>query len=573
MKKYVQRLLSIVLCIFIVLSCFTVSAFAASIEDCTFIKGTYEPGTYGYGYIILLFCSKSASGELYVPSSRSSFEGDGIGKIAPCAFSGCTQLEKIKIEATNDIGEFAFENCVSLKELVLPGSLYRLGEGFVDGCTSLERIICGGRNSRYYCSDDYGVLYKNNFKELIRFPQANPEESYTMPDTVETIHDDAFKDCKNLKNLEIHGEVKTIPSGAFSGACSLETIALPASITTIEQLNFTKMPNLRTVYFKGTESEWNQIDIESGNEDLINANIIFTGTESHDPALKLNENSKSVFIGESFHLDVKNEYDKTVTNGLIWSSTNESVATVTDGTIVAKGVGVATITVKSEKYSDVTDFCTVRVASLTPSNDYTTFDYCKGLVYGFTVNTSSIEQFVDVVDKSTSIEVSTSSIGTGSEINVVRDGEIIDTYKAVVFGDLTGDSWYDGQDAIIVNCIANGLLTKEDVGEAVYMAADCNHDGVIDNLDVDILQQAGVLLANVDQSKTPAELFEDVAFCKYISLIDQNPTTETPAEETPANVTPIDESVDDGFNQSFIQRIIDFIIFIVNLMKTFIAKI
>lgn len=522
MKKYVQRLLSIVLCIFIVLSCFTVSAFAASIEDCTFIKGTYEPGTYGYGYIILLFCSKSASGELYVPSSRSSFEGDGIGKIAPCAFSGCTQLEKIKIEATNDIGEFAFENCVSLKELVLPGSLYKLGEGFVDGCTSLERIVCGG-NSRYYCSDDYGVLYKNNFKELIRFPQANPEESYTMPDTIETIHADAFKDCKNLKNLEIHGEVKTIPSGAFSGACSLETIALPASITTIEQLNFTKMPNLRTVYFKGTESEWNQIEIESGNEDLINANIIFTGTESHDPVLKFNENSKSVFIGESFRLDVKNEYDKTVTNGLIWSSTNESVATVTDGTIVAKGVGVATITVKSEKYSDVTDFCTVRVASLTPSNDYTTFDYCKGLVYGFTVNTSSIEQFVDVVDKSTSIEVSTSSIGTGSEINVVRDGEIIDTYKAVVFGDLTGDSWYDGQDAIIVNCIANGLLTKEDVGEAVYMAADCNHDGVIDSLDVDILQQAGVLLANIDQTKSNEELFEtSSAYSDYIELINQN---------------------------------------------------
>lgn len=522
MKKYVQRLLSIVLCIFIVLSCFTVSAFAASIEDCTFIKGTYEPGTYGYGYIILLFCSKSASGELYVPSSRSSFEGDGIGKIAPCAFLGCTQLEKIKIEATNDIGEFAFENCVSLKELVLPGSLYKLGEGFVDGCTSLERIVCGG-NSRYYCSDDYGVLYKNNFKELIRFPQANPEESYTMPDTIETIHADAFKDCKNLKNLEIHGEVKTIPSGAFSGACSLETIALPASITTIEQLNFTKMPNLRTVYFKGTESEWNQIEIESGNEDLINANIIFTGEESHDPVLKFNENSKSVFIGESFRLDVKNEYDKTVTNGLIWSSTNESIATVTDGTIVAKGVGVATITVKSEKYSDVTDFCTVRVASLTPSNDYTTFDYCKGLVYGFTVNTSSIEQFVDVVDKSTSIEVSTSSIGTGSEINVVRDGEIIDTYKAVVFGDLTGDSWYDGQDAIIVNCIANGLLTKEDVGEAVYMAADCNHDGVIDSLDVDILQQAGVLLANIDQTKSNEELFEtSSAYSDYIELINQN---------------------------------------------------
>ena len=176
------------------------------------------------------------------------------------------------------------------------------------------------------------------------------------------------------------------------------------------------------------------------------------------------------------------------------------------------------------------------------------------MVYGFTVNTSSIEQFVDVVDKSTSIEVSTSSIGTGSEINVVRDGEIIDTYKAVVFGDLTGDSWYDGQDAIIVNCIANGLLTKEDVGEAVYMAADCNHDGVIDNLDVDILQQAGVLLANVDQSKSEEKLLEtNSAYVEYLNLIDQNPTEESPIEEV-TDVAPTDEPIDESFNRSFIQR-------------------
>ena len=194
------------------------------------------------------------------------------------------------------------------------------------------------------------------------------------------------------------------------------------------------------------------------------------------------------------------------------------------------------------------------------------------MVYGFTVNTSSIEQFVDVVDKSTSIEVSTSSIGTGSEINVVRDGEIIDTYKAVVFGDLTGDSWYDGQDAIIVNCIANGLLTKEDVGEAVYMAADCNHDGVIDNLDVDILQQAGVLLANVDQSKSEEKLLEtNSAYVEYLNLIDQNPTEESPIEEV-TDVAPTDEPIDESFNRSFIQRLIDFIIYIVNLMKTLIAK-
>ena len=75
------------------------------------------------------------------------------------------------------------------------------------------------------------------------------------------------------------------------------------------------------------------------------------------------------------------------------------------------------------------------------------------------------------------------------------------------------------------------MLTKDDVSEAVYMAADCNHDGVIDQLDVDLLNQAGTLLANIDQSKSSEELLEtSSAYVEYLDLIDQSFEIEVEAD-------------------------------------------
>ena len=121
------------------------------------------------------------------------------------------------------------------------------------------------------------------------------------------------------------------------------------------------------------------------------------------------------------------------------------------------------------------------------------------------------------------VQCDSAVLGTGSAVNVTKGRETVDSFKIVIFGDVDGDGIYDGQDAITVNLIAHGMLTREQVGEAVWMAADCNHDGVIDNLDVNLLNRAGLLLSKVDQSKTDEELSTDSAYTEYLSLIDQKP--------------------------------------------------
>ena len=86
------------------------------------------------------------------------------------------------------------------------------------------------------------------------------------------------------------------------------------------------------------------------------------------------------------------------------------------------------------------------------------------------------------------------------------------------------------------------MLTEEQVGEAVCMAADCNHDGVIDQLDVELLQQAGALLAEVDQTKSEEELITtSSAYVEYLNLIDQTIDTETTVETEVIEETPTAE--------------------------------
>ncbi len=118
-------------------------------------------------------------------------------------------------------------------------------------------------------------------------------------------------------------------------------------------------------------------------------------------------------------------------------------------------------------------------------------------------------------------------IGTGSTVTVCYGNGIVIVYDIIIYGDVTGDGWYDGQDALLTRLIANGMLSEKDIGSAAYAASDCNHDGVTDGADAEILEQAGVLLCQVDQSKSSEELLETSSvYGEYVSLVEQNAPSE-----------------------------------------------
>lgn len=270
--------------------------------------------------------------------------------------------------------------------------------------------------------------------------------------------------------------------------------------------------------------------------------------------IELTPNKISMNIGETANITAVVTPTTAIDKSVIWSSSDNDIVSVDGGVVTAKAPGVAVITAETTD-GGYKDFCIVRVASLVGTNG-AIVDNENGVIYGFVGCPESIDGYVKTVDPSLSVQCNSTALGTGSVVSVLNGTKTVDSYKIVIFGDVDGDGWYDGRDAVTVSMLANGMLTREQVCEAAWIAADCNHDGIIDQLDVEILNQAGVLLSKVDQTKPTDELLETSAeYNEYISLIDQmNIKSEKPNDEP---------NEDSGFFAklvSFIRRIIKFIV-------------
>lgn len=195
---------------------------------------------------------------------------------------------------------------------------------------------------------------------------------------------------------------------------------------------------------------------------------------------------------------------------------------------------------------------------LLPKEDKNTvIDNSNKFIYGLDAGLETITSYAYAGDGFTISETAGKlCFGTSSKIDVMYENSVAATYTVVLFGDVNGDGWYDGRDAVTVSMIANGMLNREQVGEAVWLAADCNHDGKVDQADVDLLNQAGVLLSNIDQTKPTDELLETSSeYNEYLNLIDQS--VEVKAGE-PEN----DETEALLSSDGWIERLRDFISYI-----------
>ncbi|HOO25429.1 MAG TPA: DUF2436 domain-containing protein [Clostridiales bacterium] len=141
---------------------------------------------------------------------------------------------------------------------------------------------------------------------------------------------------------------------------------------------------------------------------------------------------------------------------------------------------------------------------LVDGSDYT-IDYVKKLLAGLKSDTNNLEdvlsQFENSAERIRAVNINGNEIGagdkvgTGSRLELLdKDGQVIDSLDVVLHGDTDGDGLVDGLDAVIVSMLIDGMLTREQVGDLIYEAADANKDGLIDQLDFDLLESAGLLI-------------------------------------------------------------------------------
>lgn len=204
-------------------------------SDGTFTYELYQSEN-GTNYAAVTHCS-STENTITVPDSVVR---DGISykvsKIDSYSFSKATSASVILPVGVEIIADNAFYECTALENVQIPESISSIGNWSFGGCTSLGSISVSGENI--------------------------------------SIGEWAFCDCTALSRADLSGVV-SLGTDAFNGCSSLTTVSLSADIKSIAAEAFFGCYNLTDIYFNGTQSEWNAVEIGADNEYLEKATVHF----------------------------------------------------------------------------------------------------------------------------------------------------------------------------------------------------------------------------------------------------------------------------------------------------------
>ena len=150
----------------------------------------------------------------------------GVTSIGMFAFCDCPSLTSVTVpNGVTTIGQSAFNACTSLTSAAIPQSLNTIGQGAFVNCISMTTITVDPQNSTYSSLD--GVLFNKAQTTLIQCPNGKGG-SYSIPNTVTKIGQDALSGCRSLTSVRIPSGVMSLDSGALGSCFSLTTITIDA---------------------------------------------------------------------------------------------------------------------------------------------------------------------------------------------------------------------------------------------------------------------------------------------------------------------------------------------------------
>ena len=409
-------------------------------------------------------------------------------------FSSCENLSKLTIEeGVKTIGGNIISYCQSLTSVHIPASVESIDPYAFDNAYALEYLTVAEGNSAYYSVNN--CIIKKGEKKLV-FGAKNS----IIPND---------------------GSVTTIGDSAFYGRNPIDAIVIPVAITTIEIYGLNLHDNgIGTVYYEGTEEQWNDITIGGSNSDLLEATKVYNAVTATFimpdgaiigivPAIDGTVTAPEVPVVEGKEFSGWDKALTGITKPVIVTANYQNASnTVTfvgkDGETLktedvefgkgatapeAPAVEGYTFSGWDKSFDNVTEDITV--TAIYEINKYTVTFVGKD---GETLKTETVEHGNDATAPEAPAIEGYEFIGWDVEFTDVNGNLVVSAkYNSLVaLGDVNEDGYVDNLDA--------AMLLKYDAGiiglDASKLAlADVNKDGYADNLDAAMILKydAGIL--------------------------------------------------------------------------------
>ena len=214
----------------------------------------------------------SADGTAYSVTGPSNFSGAAL--VIPETYQG---------KPVRFISENAFNKNTSIKSITLPRTVVYIGDYALDGLTNLTTVTYEGSydewreiNMNSLCNDIEGraepVCLAN--KSLVEpdtrdysFVYAPDGKSYYVSSVLElkSVEYKIIVIPESYKGLPVTG----IRENAFAGDINPRSVFIPKSVTYIGAGAFYQCSHLIHVYFGGSLSEWEAVEVESEQNDQL----------------------------------------------------------------------------------------------------------------------------------------------------------------------------------------------------------------------------------------------------------------------------------------------------------------
>ncbi len=220
-----------------------------------------------------------------------------------CSFNDCTSLKEIVIpDSVTSIDSASFARCRSLKSVILGDSVRYIGKGAFESCPNLTTFILGNSvssinvdafkytnyiefneydNGYYLGSEENPYMWLWKTKEDITSCEIHEDTKYlrgglstvseiVIPDGVVSIENYVFSHNTSITTVVIPDSVTYIGQYAFADCENLTTVILGSGIKDIGFRAFDKSNDNLKIYYKGTlEDRNNNLQIANDNPSLI----------------------------------------------------------------------------------------------------------------------------------------------------------------------------------------------------------------------------------------------------------------------------------------------------------------